>query len=270
MTSVNIEELAAKITVDEYFALSEERKVVTPENIGDLISYPALFKAMQDDRELRPALSEAMTTGRALADFLGMSADEFSAKYAIADGPVNPKTGKPYGAETKAYAEWLALQEKTPVSSATFNMFGKMAAAYNGHAYIKTLPATQYRNVIMMADVAGVPCACKIDSLYVSGDAAFAVDVTTTSDIDMFRRSAASLHYFERAALIELVLSSKGLPAAPVRIAAIEKGPIPRCGVFVSREHDANIDKVAGILGEYAESEKTGVYGTRYEAPMVI
>ena len=48
-----------EMTQDEYFALSEDRKTVTPENLGGLLEYPALFRAMQDDRELRPALSPA-------------------------------------------------------------------------------------------------------------------------------------------------------------------------------------------------------------------
>lgn len=36
----------------------------------------------------------------------------FDEQYLVAGGPVNPKTGEPYGKATKAYAEWIAAQTR--------------------------------------------------------------------------------------------------------------------------------------------------------------
>ena len=259
------------MTRDEYFAESEDRKVVTPDNIGGLLEYPALFHAMQEDRELRPALSEAMTTGRAMADFLSLEPEKFLETYVVVDGPTNPKTGKPYGTDTKAYAEWRATQEKTPVSPEQFNMFGKMAVAYNRHAAIKALANHEcVRNVVLKAEIGGVPCMCLVDRMYVADGSVVAVDVKTTSDLCGFARSADSLHYREQQALVRCIMGKLGFDHPQTRIAAIEKGPLPRCGVFAVRDEDDVADRVLSALRDYAESEKTGKYGTKFEAPRLI
>ena len=36
--------------------------------------------------------------------------EAFDGQFLVADGPVNPKTGEPFGKATKAYAEWLSSQ----------------------------------------------------------------------------------------------------------------------------------------------------------------
>lgn len=259
------------LTRGEYLLESEDRKVVTPENIGGLLEYPALFHAMQGDRELRPALSEAMTTGRAMADFLSLEPEKFLETYVVVDGPTNPKTGKPYGTDTKAYAEWRATQEKTPVSTEQFNMFGKMALAFNRHAFIKSLGSHEcVRNAVLKAEIGGVPCMCLVDKMYVGDGSVIAVDVKTTSDLCTFARSADSLHYREQQALVRCIMGKLGLDRPQTRIAAIEKGPLPRCGVFGVRNEDDVADHVLSALRDYARSAETGVYGTKFEAPQLI
>ena len=269
-----IENLAETTTRDEYFTASENRMVVTPENIGGLLEYPALFHAMQENRELRPALSEAMTTGRALTDFLSMLPEEFLQTYAVVDGPTNPKTGKPYGTDTKVYAEWRASQEKIPVSTEQYNMFGKMAVAYNDHAFVKSLAEYErMRNVVLKANVCDVPCMCRIDSLYISpeGKSVTAVDIKTTSDLCTFHRAAESLYYREQQALILLILAANGFDRAQARIAAIEKGPMPRCGVFEVKDMATGpVAAVNKALQDYATDALTGKYSTRFEAPQLI
>ena len=264
----------APMTRDEYFAESEERKVVTPENIGGLLEYPALFHAMQGDRELRPALSEAMTTGRAMADFLSLEPEKFLETYVVVDGPTNPKTGKPYGTDTKAYAEWRAAQEKTPVSPEQFNMFGKMTVAYNKHAAIKALANREcVRNVVLRAEIGRVPCMCLVDRMYVADGSVVAVDVKTTSDLVAFPRSVDSLHYRAQQALILLVMAAVGLEDADARIAAIEKGPMPRCGVFRLgnlRGPGEGMQQLHVFLEKYGDSLRTGEYSTLFEEERTI
>lgn len=262
------------MTRGEYLLESEDREVVTPENLGGLLEYPALFHAMQGDRELRPALSEAMTTGRAMADFLSLEPEKFLETYVVVDGPTNPKTGKPYGTDTKAYAEWRAAQEKTPVSPDQFNMFGKMTVAYNKHAAIKALANREcVRNVVLKAEIGGVPCMCLVDRMYVADGSVVAVDVKTTSDLVAFPRSVDSLHYRAQQALVLLVMRAVGLKDADARIAAIEKGPMPRCGVFRLgnlRGPGEGMQQLEEFLGRYGESLKTGEYGTLFEEERTI
>lgn len=267
-----IKEHSVPLCSDEYYKMSEDRKVITPENIGGLVEYPALFHAMQDDRELRPALSEAMTTGRACADFLAMTSEEFAQAYTIAAGPVNPKTGKPYGTDSKAYLEWKAMQPKPTVSPDDFNLFGKYAAAYNGHAFVKSLTDAGMglmHNVIIKTNVSGVDVLCKIDKIYVSDKAVMAVDVKTTSDLCTFEAAADRLHYRIQQGLIAYALRSIGVDPQ-VRIAAIEKGPMPRCGIFGIHDIASHESAVAILIAQYAEMCKSGQFITGFEAPRAI
>lgn len=263
------------MTQAQYFEASEGRKVVTPENIGGLLEYPALFHAMQDDRELRPALSESMTVSRVFTDFLNMSGAEFMSAYVVADGPVNPKTGKPYGMDTKAYAEWRAGLDKEPVSTAQMSMFGTMATAFLSHGYVKALELGGYgesRNVVVAANVAGVDCMCKVDRLFAHPDkGAVAVDVKSTGDLCAFCRSADSMHYREQQALMFMILSAGGFgQEVQTRIAAVERGPMPRCGIFGVGELQKVVERVATALQGYAANCSSGVYGTGFEAPVVL
>lgn len=266
-TSDSVNEALVKMTQDEYFAASEGREVVTPENIGGLCDYPALFNAMVKNRDLRPALSPAMGTGRAMNDFLTCTPEEFSDKYIVAAGPTNPKTGKPYGSDTKAYQEWRAQQPKEPVTPEEFNMFGDMAKAYNSHNAIVSLK--DYRciqNAVFKADICGVGCLVKVDKLYVREADVVAVDIKTTADLPAFSRTAASLFYREQQALISMVLEKNGINAFS-EIAAIEKGPIPRCGIFfVEAAKKLACEKaVYDMLHDYADSLASGVFRTGFE-----
>ena len=263
------------MTQEQYFETSEGRKVVTPENIGGLLEYPALFHAMQDDRELRPALSESMTVSRVFTDFLNMSGPEFMNMYVVADGPVNPKTGKPYGMDTKAYAEWRAGLDKEPVSTAQMSMFGKMADAFLSHDYVKELTAGGFeekRDVIVSAKVAGVDCMCKVDRLFEHPDnGVVAVDVKSTGDLFSFQRSADSMHYREQQALVAMILSAAGFGSKiQSRIAAVERGPMPRCGIFWVSDLDKTVSIVTLALQSYAEDCSSGVYGTGFEDQVVL
>lgn len=259
------------MTQDAYFAASEERKHVTPENLAGLLDYPALFRAMQDVRDYRPALSPSMSTGRAMNDFLTCKTEEFGERYLIAEGPKNPKTGKPYQTDSKAYQEWAAQQAKTPVSPEEFAMFGNMAKAYAAHAVISSFKGYQVlSNCVYGAEIGGVQCLAKIDKLYVSDKAVIAVDIKTTSDLPAFARSAESLCYREQQALIAMVLETNGIRTPQVFIAAIEKGPIPRCGVFSIKGLESYKDAVYNALSAYGESLKSGLYGTRFEGLRAI
>ncbi len=264
----------SNMTEDEYFAMSEDRKVITPENVGGLCEYPRLFRAMQDDRELRPELTESMYAGRAMNDFLTQTPEEFTKRYVVSDGPLNPKTGKPYLYGSKAYAEWRATLDHAPVGTEQFAMFGRMASAYNEHRFILDLASghTLIRNAIVVTKVQGVDVACKIDNLFVREDSVFAVDVKTCDDLALMASTATRLRYREQQGLILHALKAAGVlgPSLQVRIAAIEKGKMPRCGIFAVRDVETYEDAVCTAIDEYRRGLETGGFRTMYEAPVAL
>jgi hypothetical protein len=82
-----------------------------------------------------------------------------------------------------------------------------------------------------------------------------------------------SLHYRAQQALVMLVMEAVGLKDADARIAAIEKGPMPRCGVFRLgnlRGPGEGKQELVEFLGRYGESLKTGEYRTLFEEERTI
>lgn len=268
-----IDKATVKMTEAEYFTISDDRKAVTPENLAGLLEYPALYQAMKENRDLRPALGEGQSTGRAFNDFVSLTPEEFAAKYVVAEGPVNPKTGKPYGTDTKAYLEWFNAQTRTPVTPAQFNMFGLMAAAYAGHAFVKSLKHMKcLNNVVLGARFKdSVDLLFKVDKLYVGDDTVIAVDIKTTDDLCGFVNAAVRHKYTAQQALLMIILQAAGVTDGQVRIAAVEKGPMPRCGIFETTEVlGTHKHAVEAALADYAQSLTTGVFSTGFEAQALI
>lgn len=270
-----IDKATVKMTEAEYFDVSDDRRAVTPENLAGLLEYPALYQAMKDNRDLRPALGEGQRTGRVFNDFMSLTPEEFATKYVVAAGPVNPKTNKPYGTDTKAYQEWRSSQTKTPVTPEQFNLFGLMAKAYAAHPFVKNLSAmTCLNNVVLGARFGdNVDVLFKVDKLYVGPDAVIAVDLKTTDDLCGFTAASARLKYHAQQALLLWILKKAGIEDAQVRIAVVEKGPLPRCGIFEASEiggTEIHGIAVTTILEDYSKSLKTGVFSTGFEGQALI
>ena len=62
------------------------------------------------------------------------------------------------------------------------------------------------------------------------------------------------------------ITQANGIAQPQVFIAAIEKGAIPRCGVFGVRDLDRWEERLVALLAEYAANLKSGVFATRFEA----
>ena len=117
-TSFIIHELAA-----QYHAKAKE--YLSSHQLGDFRKCPALYRRKKKGEvpdEDRPAYQ----IGRALHTLVLEGRDTFEAEYAIG-GPINPKTGGIYGANTKAYAEWAAAQGKAVLTIAQFDLVENMA-----------------------------------------------------------------------------------------------------------------------------------------------
>ena len=77
----------------------------------------------RDPDEDRPAY----LLGRALDTLVLEGRQQFDDQFAVG-GPINPKTGQPYGANTKAFAEWAAACGKQVLTETQHALIENMAA----------------------------------------------------------------------------------------------------------------------------------------------
>jgi hypothetical protein len=83
--------------------------------LADFRESPELYRR-KTNGEIAEAESPALALGRAAHCLILEGKAAFDEQYVVADGPVKPKTGEPYGKSTKAYAEWLSSQIREIVS----------------------------------------------------------------------------------------------------------------------------------------------------------
>ena len=83
----------------------------------------------------------AYLLGRAAHTVILEGMDTFQQSFAVG-GPINPKTGLPFGSSTKAWAEWAAAQgNKGVLTDRQYELITHMAAGVKRHAFAQELLA---------------------------------------------------------------------------------------------------------------------------------
>ena len=90
----------------EYHAESRNGRYLSSHLLADFRESPELYRR-KTSGEITSADTQSLALGRAVHCLILEGRAAFDEQYLVADGPVNPKTGEPYGKATKASAEWL-------------------------------------------------------------------------------------------------------------------------------------------------------------------
>jgi len=189
--------------------------------------------------------------------------DQFSRRYAVG-GPINPKTGKPFGANTNAFAEWAVAQGRPVVTSEQARLIENMAVgvAMNERAVELIIDGTA--EGVLRADYCGVPCQIRIDWL---NPFRGIVDLKTCDDLTWFEADARRYGYAYQMAFYRSVLAEVVKESVPVHFVAIEKKEPFRCGVWRVTEDtlDQCARENAAATGRLKECRRLGAWPTGYE-----
>ena len=115
---------------DVYHAKANE--YLSSHQLGDFRKCPLLYhrkKLGRIEEEERPAY----TVGRAAHTLILEGLDRFEEDFAVG-GPINPKTGQPFGANTKTWAEWAEAIGKPVLTDAQFDVVARMNESVRTHA----------------------------------------------------------------------------------------------------------------------------------------
>lgn len=263
------------MTTPEYILREDDETYHARSRSGEVLSshmlstfrwspYKYLLKTLG---QLPDPPSEALDFGRAAHCMILEGLDAFNERYTCGDGPVNPKTGLPFGTATKAYQEWKAEQTGEVISSVDFGRVHDMAEAVHRHPVAGPMLQGHMPEAVVRTEYAGMPCQIKMDAFRPEpGDI---VDLKTTSDIAGFFYDLArpGYDYIFQAAFYRAVLRAVSGRTAHFFFVAVEKQFPYTVGVWhvspdvLDQAESDNEIRIAALL----ECRRTGVYPTGYE-----
>ena len=215
--------------------------IVEPEAVyaarrRDCLSSHALTEFRRNPRLYRKKQLGLVTEEERAAFVIGRAAHcrvlegeaELRSRFAIG-GPINPKTNRPFGQDTKAYAEWAATIGKPAISRDVADLCEQLAEAVSAHAEASALLAEGQAEGVVRAEYGGLPSQIRIDW---TNPARGLVDLKTIDDLDNFEMQARSFGYAHQLAFYRAVLADVAGRKVEVHVIAVEKKESFRVGVW--------------------------------------
>jgi len=178
--------------------------------------------------------STSFVVGRAAHTRILEGFEVFKCSYAVG-GPINPTTGRPFGAGTKAFTEWVAKQGKPVLTHDQEELIEQLWHGVEMNDAAVNLLNEGVAEGVVRTKYAGMSCQIRIDWL---NPAEGIVDLKTCDDLTWFEGDARRYGYERQLAFYRAVLGEAldGLKV-PVHIIAVEKREPFRAGVWrVSEE----------------------------------
>ena len=235
---------------------------LTSHALADFRRCPLLYWKKQQDLvpdEDRPAY----LVGRAAHALILEGIETFEGRYAVG-GPINPKTGQTFGANTKAWAEWAAGIGKDVLTDEQFALVTSMAAGVEAHPVACELLADGLAEGVVRTEYCGRACQARLDFFNPHRGI---VDLKTCDDLGWFEADARRFSYAHQFGFYQAVVAIATDRDVPVHVIAVEKKEPFRCGVWVMSEqvlaHARRENEVA--IERLAACEASGTWPSGYE-----
>lgn len=219
-----------------------------------------------------PADSSSFFLGRAVHTMILEGGEVFFKQYVIG-GPVNEKTGKPYGTNTIKYQEWLdnlAVQNKEGVSETDFLTIETAENCVHSHAIANDLLDYGFPEATVRATYNGIECQIRID--WYNFKKQCIVDLKTTRNIEKFPYDFRDYLYANQLSFYQNVFNCRFGFYPEVYIIAAEIAEPFRVGVF--KITDGTLEDARevneGNMVKFMESKRSGRYPTLYEDLRVL
>ena len=217
------------IPAGEYHQDSRDGRFLSSHLLLDFMNCPELYRRKTTGR-IKEVESPAYALGRAAHCLILEGPGAFAAQYLISDGPVNPKTGAPYGRQTLAFQEWVAAQDKEIIAEKDYGFICKLQDSVSRHAGAAVLLGEGRAEGTVRAEYCGMPCQIRMD--WYSPWSGI-VDLKTCDDIRFFEGDFRKYGYGHQMAFYKAVFKAATGEDAPVHVVAVEKKEPFRCGVWL-------------------------------------
>ena len=227
----------ADIPAKTYHEEARAGKYLSSHLLGDFRHCPRLYRQKMTG-EIPPQDTAAYWMGRAVHTLVCEGRAAFDKEFLVTDGPVNPKTGEPFGKLTRAYKEWAAAQKLTPVSTSDFGFMTKLQSAVWLHPIAGELLDGGWAEGTVRTTYNGEPVQIRIDYFNpnfrdeLTGREGAIIDLKTCESIDFFESDARRYGYLHQLAFYREVMRIASGEEFPVYIIAVEKKAPYRVGVW--------------------------------------
>ncbi len=210
---------------DEYHAKAGE--YLSSHQLLDFMACPWLYRKKRlgliaDDD------TPALLVGRATHVRILEGRDTYEAQFAFG-GPINPSTNKPFGSNTKAFAEWAAAQGKPVLSHDNVDLIEQMASGVAMNDEAVNLILYGRSEGVIRTTYCDTPCQIRLDWVHPHRGI---VDLKTTADLTWFENECKRRRYHNQLAFYQAVLAQVIGQLVPVYFIGIEKVEPFRCGVW--------------------------------------
>ena len=256
------------IPAEEYHAASRSGQYMSSHLLADFRESPELYRR-KTNGEIAESESPALALGRAAHCLILEGKDAFDEQYVVADGPVNPKTGEPYGKSTKAYAEWLSSQTREIVSPRDYGFIVKLQKSVWTNLPASILLNNGISEATVRAEYCKVPCQIRLD--WFSRDSGI-VDLKTCDSLKWFESDCRRFGYIFQMAFYRAVLREAIGKNVRVHLIAVEKNEPFSTGVW--ELSDDVLEQAEAVneaaLERYRLCLRTDHWPTGYEDTRVI
>ena len=211
---------------DDYHA--QAGKYLSSHRLSAFRECPLLFRKWQLG-EIKDEDRPAYLVGRAAHALILEGREVYESQYAVG-GPINPKTGAPYGPATKAFAEWSEQIGKDVLSTDQATLVEKMADSVRSHPLATELLSSGIAEGVIRTEFGGLPCQGRFD--WIAPEYGI-VDLKTSDNLTWFESDARRYHYLHQLAFYRSLVSETTGQTLPVYLIAIEKREPFRCGVWL-------------------------------------
>lgn len=258
------------VKAGDYHAAAAAGRYLSSHNLARFRACPYTYHLLMTGG-MKPPDSTALAFGRAVHCFTLESPDVFREEFTVTDGPVNPRTGEPFGKSSQKYRDFLAEQTREVVSTKDFEVVERMAESVWSHPEAKRLLADgESECTIRVEDFCGTPVQARLD--WFSPDYGIADLKTTGDDLMWFESDARRFGYAHQLALYRRALEIVSGVKYPAYIIAVEKNQPHR--VCVYKYSDDVLDQAEAenekAIAELLECRAKDEWKTRYQETRLI
>ena len=245
-----------------YHAQSKSGKYMSSHMLSDFKNSPLLYhKTISGLINEKP--STAFAIGSAAHKII-LEGDAFDAEYTVSDGPINPKTGAPYGSTTKAFLEWAETQPGKIISGSDFEFITQLRTSVYFHPIASELLAIGEAEGVARAELCGVPCQIRMD--FFSPEHGL-IDLKTCAELRWFESDVHRYGYLYQLGFYRAVIRELLGVDVPVGIIAVEKCEPYSAGVWDIAPNVLDQAELVNnaALQRFKRCKETGCWPTGFE-----
>jgi hypothetical protein len=230
----------------------QRREYLTSHQLADFRKNPLLYKKKLDGLivdEDKPSFQ----VGRAAHVLILEGPKAYHERHAFR-GPINEKTGEPFGKYTKAFTEWEAEQGKPVLTDEQITLVENLHRSVYAHDNASALLSEGVPEGVVRAEYCGVPSQARLDWLNPERGI---IDLKTCDNLDWLQMDTRTYGYAHQFAFYRAVLACVIGTKLPVYLIAVEKREPYRCGVWrmaedvlgsAERENEEAITRIKSCL----------------------